>query len=88
MRGLDLTVMVSAGRRGHSPEISRRRTDCQLAEPAGEGRGAVAPGAPGVGDLWQCQPRSRGRLAPRGAAMPGRRKPTTIPPAPGAVPGT
>ena len=39
MWGLDLTVMVSVGRRGHGPEVSRRKTDCRLAELAEEGRG-------------------------------------------------
>ena len=39
MCGLDLTVTVSVGRKGHGPEVSRRKTDCQLAELAEEGRG-------------------------------------------------
>lgn len=46
MRGLDLTVMVSAGRRGHGPEVSRRKADCQLAELAGEGRGVCGSWGP------------------------------------------
>ena len=53
---------------------------------------SVVPGAPDVGNLWQCCPRSRGRLVGQagntGATVPGRKEPTTITPAPGAVPGT
>ena len=45
-RGLDLTVTVSVGRRGHGPEISRRRADCQLAGLAEEGRGVCGSWGP------------------------------------------
>lgn len=48
------------GEEGTWPRVSRRKNWLRKEEES------VAPGAPGVGDLWQCQPRSRGRLVGQG----------------------
>lgn len=92
--GLDLTVTVSVGRRGPTQRYPGGRLTARWQNWLREEEESVVPGAPDVGSLCQSHPRSRGRLVGQGGSREHGEppcqggKPTTIAPAPGAVPGT